>query len=84
MAEISFRDQTLVVDMLLAARDALSFIHGISETDFIDSRQIQNAVIRSLEIIGEAASKMSSGQKAECPEISWREIVGMRHRLVHG
>jgi uncharacterized protein with HEPN domain len=44
----------------------------------------QNAVIRALEVIGEAAVKVSSAFRAAQPAISWREITGMRHRLIHG
>lgn len=48
------------------------------------SRLHQNAVIRSLEVIGEAAGKVSPATQADHPEIPWREIIGMRHRLIHG
>jgi uncharacterized protein with HEPN domain len=48
------------------------------------SRLHQNAVIRSLEVIGEAAGKISSQTRSLHPNIPWREIVGMRHRLIHG
>jgi uncharacterized protein with HEPN domain len=62
----------------------LTFIEGLSKQSFIDSRLHQNAVIRSLEVIGEAASKISLTTQVAEPEIAWREIVGMRHRLIHG
>jgi uncharacterized protein with HEPN domain len=84
MAELSQRDAALLLDMLLAARDARSFIASVDETAFLESRLHQNAVIRSLEVIGEAASKLSDLARAAHPEISWREIMGMRHRLIHG
>ena len=41
-------------------------------------------MIRSLEVIGEAAGKVSPATQAAHPEIPWREINGMRHRLIHG
>ncbi len=44
----------------------------------------QNAAIRSLEVIGEAAGKVSEATRAAHPEIPSREITGMRHRLIHG
>ncbi|HEY7246253.1 MAG TPA: HepT-like ribonuclease domain-containing protein, partial [Xanthobacteraceae bacterium] len=44
----------------------------------------QNAAIRSLEVLGEAAGKVSAATQAAHPEIAWREITGMRHRLIHG
>jgi uncharacterized protein with HEPN domain len=70
--------------MLLAARDARSFVEGLDEEAFRASRLHQNAVIRSLEVIGEAAGKVSDGTQAAHPEIRWRDITGMRHRLIHG
>lgn len=82
--DMAERDQALLLDMALAARDALGFTAGMDEAAFIASRLHQNAVIRSLEVIGEAAGKVSSGVRDGHPEIAWREITGMRHRLIHG
>jgi uncharacterized protein with HEPN domain len=84
MAELPERDAALLLDMLLAARDALSFAEGLGETAFLKSRLHQNAVIRALEVIGEAAGKVSTATRTGHPEIAWREITGMRHRLIHG
>jgi uncharacterized protein with HEPN domain len=84
MAELPARDAALLLDMLLAARDAQSFVAGLDEAAFLASRLHQNAVIRSLEIIGEAAGKVSAATQAAHLKIPWREITGMRHRLVHG
>ena len=84
MAELFERDAALLLDMLLAARDALEFVEGFDEAAFLASRLHHNAAIRSLEIIGEAAGKVSAATQATNPEIPWREITGMRHRLIHG
>jgi uncharacterized protein with HEPN domain len=85
MAEpVPERDAALLLDMLLAARDATSFVAGMSERAFAESRLHQNAVIRSLEIIGEAAGKVSVATRDAHPEIPWRNMTGMRHRLIHG
>lgn len=85
MAEtIPERDAALLLDRVMAARDALSFVEGLDETGFRSSRLHQNAVIRSLEVIGEAAGRVSSATQTAHPEIPWREITGMRHRLIHG
>jgi uncharacterized protein with HEPN domain len=70
--------------MLLAAQDALDFLQGMDETAFRASRLHQNAVIRSLEVIGEAAGKVSAETRAANAAIPWSEITGMRHRLIHG
>lgn len=84
MAEIPDRDLSLLLDMLLASRDALEFTHGLSKDEFLPSRLRPAAVIRVLEVIGEAAGHVSSASVATLPEIPWREITSMRHRLIHG
>ena len=84
MVEISDADVSLLLDMLLAARDARDFLSGLDEADFLASRLHQNAVIRSLEVIGEAAGKISPTTQAANPDIPWSQIIGMRHRLIHG
>jgi uncharacterized protein with HEPN domain len=83
MADLPTRDAALLLDMLLAARDAQEFVKGLDERQFLASRLHQNAAVRVLEVIGEAASKVSPVTQAAHPEIPWRQIVGMRHRLIH-
>ena len=78
------RDRALLLDMVLAARDALSFVEGMDEAAFIASTLHQNAVIRSLEVIGEAASKVSPTTRASLAYVAWSEIIAMRNRLIHG
>ncbi len=56
MAELPERDAALLLDMLLAARDAHGFVEGLNEAAFLASRLHQNAAIRSLEVLGEAAA----------------------------
>ena len=84
MAKVPEGDAGFVLDMILAARDARSFLDGMDEASFQASRLHQNAVIRSLAVIGEAAGRLSPSLRAAHPEIPWSEIIGMRHRLIHG
>ncbi|MCY4187202.1 MAG: DUF86 domain-containing protein [Bryobacterales bacterium] len=70
--------------MLLAARDALSFTEGMSFDDFVQDRRTQRSVLKSVEIVGEAAVQVSEDTKRINLDIPWQEIVGMRNRLVHG
>jgi uncharacterized protein with HEPN domain len=84
MDEPGEADVALLLDMLVAARDAYRFLAGMDEAAFLASRLHQNAVIRSLEVIGEAASKVSASIRNLRSDIPWREVVGMRHRLIHG
>lgn len=84
MAERTVADLSLLLDMKLAAEDVRQFVQGLDEPAFRASRLHQNAVIRSLEVIGEAAGKVSSATQQANPAIPWREIIGMRHQLIHG
>lgn len=77
------RDDALLLDMLQAARQACSFVAGLKHADFIASALHQNAMIRSLEIVGEAASKVSRPAQDAHPEIAWRQMTGMRNRLIN-
>jgi len=78
-----WRDDALLLDMLLAARDAREFVQGLDGPAFLASRLHQNAVVRSLEVIGEAAGKVSKGFRDGHPEVPWSDIVNMRNRLIH-
>jgi uncharacterized protein with HEPN domain len=83
-ADQSRRDCALLLDMLLAAEDASAFVAGLDERAFLASSLHQSAVIRKLEVIGEAAGRVSKAYCAAHPEIPWREVTGLRHRLIHG
>ncbi|MYD13558.1 MAG: DUF86 domain-containing protein [Gemmatimonadetes bacterium] len=76
-------DSAFLLDMLLAARDALSFTEGMSFDEFARDRRTQLSVLKSVEIVGEAAAHVSEDTRTVHPAIPWREIVGMRNHLVH-
>jgi uncharacterized protein with HEPN domain len=77
------RDDALLLDMLLAARKAVRFTQGADWTKFEADELIQNAVMHVIQVVGEAATKVSDTFKTAHPEIPWKAISGMRHRLVH-
>jgi uncharacterized protein with HEPN domain len=79
-----WRDEALLLDILLAAEDARRFVAGLDWPAFEASRLHQAAVIRCLEIIGEAASKVSPAFRDAHPGIPWRLMADMRNRLIHG
>jgi uncharacterized protein with HEPN domain len=79
----SWRDAALLLDIVLAAEDALAFIAGLDEREFLASGLHQSAVMHKLAIMGEAAGKVSKSFCAAHPEIPWKKMTGMRHRLVH-
>ena len=71
---------------LLHVRDAIDDIAAFTrdgEVAFKADRKTQQAVIRSLEIIGEAAKRVSPTTRAKSADIPWRAIAGMRDRLIH-
>ena len=69
--------------MLDAAREAVSFSTGRSRSDLDAERMLVLSLVKSLEIIGEAASRVSATYRDGHPEIPWLDIIGMRHRLIH-
>jgi uncharacterized protein with HEPN domain len=78
-----WRDDARLLDMLLAARELDKYTQGVSFEDFDRNRLLQHAVIRLIEIIGEAARNISADFKAAHPEIPWAGIIGIRNRLIH-
>jgi len=66
------------------ALEAVDMIGGRSRSDLDQERMLELALVRLIEIIGEAAAKVSEGTQAKYPNIPWREIIDMRNRLVHG
>ena len=69
--------------MLDAAREAVSFMHGRTRDDLDLDRQLVLALVKSIEIVGEAASRITESSRQELPQIPWDQIIGMRNRLVH-
>src|SRR5687768_11317464 len=76
-------DDTRVRHMLDAAREASGFARGLTRADLDSNRLLALGLVKLIEIIGEAASKITREFQAAHPEIPWRTIVGMRHVLVH-
>ena len=76
-------DESFLMDMLVAARDAIAYAEGLSFADFERNREKQRAIVNAVQEIGEAASRISSEFSNAHPTIPWRKIVGMRNRLVH-
>jgi uncharacterized protein with HEPN domain len=77
------RDDAYLLDILIAARKALKFLAGMTWEEFERSELHQNAVMRPLEIIGEAARRVSQQTRDAHPEIPWEQMIGIRNRLIH-
>jgi uncharacterized protein with HEPN domain len=63
--------------------DAISFINGMTYNDFILDKKTINAVVRSIEIIGEASKHISKSIRDKTPEVPWVEMKGMRNKITH-
>lgn len=78
------RDPGRLQDIIQAADNIASFIEGITLDDLSQDKLRYFAVVKNVEIIGEAAYMLSVQFKEQHSDIPWKEIIGMRHVLVHG
>jgi len=77
-------DRTRLRHMLDAGETVAQFIAGRRREDLDADRLLLFAVVRAIEVLGEAASKVSAEARAAAPDIPWGTIVSMRNRLIHG
>jgi len=70
--------------MLDHANEAIALLAGKSKSDLFADRILELALVRLIEIIGEAASRVPPNIQSVCPSVPWKDIIGMRHRLIHG
>ncbi|MGD9685628.1 MAG: DUF86 domain-containing protein [Desulfobacter sp.] len=76
-------DLQFIQDILESTDAALSFVDGYDFARFAEDRKTKSAVIRELEIIGEASSRISSEKKHKYPDIPWRLLKDFRNVLSH-
>jgi uncharacterized protein with HEPN domain len=70
--------------MLDHANEAVSLLAGKEKADLSSNRVLELALVRLVEIVGEAANRLPVEDQSRYPSIPWKEIVGMRNHLVHG
>ncbi len=80
---MKMRDRQLLLDMLESSRLAVSYLEGTSIDEFLEDMRLQDAVIRRIGIIGEAARQISDLTRQSHADIPWHEINGMRNRIIH-
>lgn len=76
-------DIDLLKDMAEATRRIMEYSNNLSYKQFIEDIKTQDAVVRNIEIIGEAAKGLSNVLRDRYPSIPWKEISGMRDKLIH-
>jgi len=72
-----------IKDILQNMRDAEQFIQGMTYEQFVADKKTTNAVLRSIEVIGEAAKRVPDDVRAQYPQIPWKEMAGMRDKVIH-
>lgn len=77
------RERQYLLDILLNAEDALTFIRDATFGEFVKNNLLRNAVLHSLVIIGEAAGRVDQGTEREVPDLPWRKMKNLRNVIVH-
>lgn len=72
-----------VKDIIQNMQDAEEFVQGLSYEAFTSDKKTFNAVVRVIEVIGEAVKKIPDGVRRRYPAIPWKEMAGMRDKLIH-
>ena len=76
-------DRSFLKDILSACRKIEAIVAGASEDSFLKDEVLPAAVLHHLTVIGEAISRLSAGLTERHPEVPWRKIIAVRHRIVH-
>ncbi len=66
------------------AHEAMVLMHGRLQQDLESDRMLELAVVRLLEVVGEAASRVSKKMRDDSDRIPWTQVMGLRNRLIHG
>jgi uncharacterized protein with HEPN domain len=78
------RNVTLYLrDIVQNMQDAEEFLQGVSYDQFLSDKKTFNAVVRSIEVIGEAAKHVPTGLREKYPGVPWKEMAGMRDKVSH-
>jgi len=77
-------DTVRLQHMLDHSREAVAMIAGKTRLDLRRDRKLELALVRLVEVVGEAAARVTPQGQAKYPTIPWPEAIGMRNRLIHG
>lgn len=77
-------DRIRAEHMLRAAHDVVAFVKGRRREDLETDALLRRAMVNAIQEIGEAANQITPAGRVRLPGVAWAQLVGMRHRLVHG
>ena len=77
------KDELFISHILDCIAAIESFVKGVTEEDFMQNRLLQSAVIREIEVIGEASKNISDEFKVKHKSVPWRAIAGTRDKIIH-
>jgi len=77
------RDELYLGDIVEAIERIVTYLAGLSYEQFLEATQVQDAVLRNLQVVGDASKKVSLTVRKAHPELPWRQMSGMRDKVVH-
>jgi len=77
------RDRDYLDDIIEAIELVVAYSKGLTYKSFLEDRKTQDAVVRNLEVIGEASKKISKKLKETYPDVPWKQMAGLRDKLIH-
>ena len=77
------RERQYLLDILIEAEDALTFVRGASFDDLRTNTMLRKAVLHSLAVLGEAAGRVDERSEADAPNLPWRKMKNLRNVIIH-
>jgi len=77
------RDQDYLSDILEAIKRIKIYTKGMTFSQFIKNNKTQDAVVRNIEVIGEATKHLSNEFRKKHPQVPWKEMAGIRDKMIH-
>jgi uncharacterized protein with HEPN domain len=77
------RDKEYLADAVEAVQRIIAYTGGLTYEEFLADRKTQDAVLRNLQVMGEAVKRLSAPVKQARPHLPWKQMAGMRDKVVH-
>jgi len=77
------RDKEYLADAVEAVQRIVAYTGELTYEEFLADRKTQDAVLRNLQVLGEAVKRLSAPVKQACPHLPWKQMAGMRDKVVH-